>query len=100
MVFMSQRHRFLIEKKAPVMHAGLVVQHSPLYWNPCVCGSQVDSAGMKVSRHSTTKCASRNSGISRVSSVMDTRVDTGTSEALVSIGTHTGKALAPVLARG
>nr|WP_156507047.1 hypothetical protein [Comamonas thiooxydans] len=55
---------------------------------------------MKVSRHSTTKWASRNSGISRVSSVMDTRVATGTSEALVSIGTHTGKALAPVLARG
>jgi hypothetical protein len=31
--------------------------------------------------------------------VMDTRVVTGT-EALVSIGTHTGKALAPVLGRG
>ena len=31
---------------------------------------------MKVSRHSTTKWASRNSGISRVRSVMDTRVAT------------------------
>ena len=82
------------------MHPGLVVQHSPLYWKPSVCGSQVDSSGIKVSRHSTTKWAIRNSGISRVSSVMDTRVVTGTSEALVSIGTHTGKALAPVLGRG
>ena len=70
------------------------------YWKPSVCGSQVDSSGIKVSRHSTMKWASRNSGISRVSSVMDTRVATGTSEALVSIGTQTGKALAPVLARG
>ena len=76
MVFMGQRHRFLIEKKARVMHAGLVIQHCPLYWKPGVCRSQVDSDGMKVSRHCMTKWASRSSGILCVSSVMDTRVDT------------------------
>jgi hypothetical protein len=62
MVFMGQRHRFLIEKKALVMNAGLVVQHSPLYWKPSVCGSQVDSAGMKVGRQGMTSEAGRNSG--------------------------------------
>ena len=31
MVFMGSGTDYLIEKKARVMHAGLVVQHSPLY---------------------------------------------------------------------
>jgi len=44
--------------------------------NPRVWGSQVEMAGTKVNKTSTTKWANRNGGNSRVSSAIDTRVDT------------------------
>ncbi|MEG1734752.1 MAG: hypothetical protein RR283_06890, partial [Comamonas sp.] len=65
-----------------------------------VCASQVDRAGTKVSRHSTVKWVSKNSGISRVSAVMDRdgrhwRADAVTMAARARMpgrtGTHTGK---------